>query len=315
MASEPSIQSSGNHLTKVGSRTWLGDSHLLGIPKTTGFYYLDARLPVVIETSAAAVSDQVIGALRSSGVDTIAFIVVTHVHLDHAGGAGLLAKEFPEAVVVVHEEGVRHMIDPSRLQASAARVFGEEEMLRHWGRLAPVPNDRILVVTDGEMLDLGDRTLDVIYSPGHAKHHIALLDSENGGVFLGDSAGIYLSDFGYQTPSAPPPDLDPDLAIRSLGRILERDPTVAYFTHFGPGEGVAHLLATASEQYKTWGEVARQVLTDNGDVAEIAAALEDQADPARGKLPAEIREHLSRFTPYETAAAGYKRHFEHLGLS
>ncbi|RIK05758.1 MAG: MBL fold metallo-hydrolase [Acidobacteria bacterium] len=299
----------------VGRRTWLGDSHLLGIPRTTGFYFLDADRPAVIETSAAAVSERVIGSLRAHGVDSVAFIVVTHIHLDHAGGAGLLAQEFPEAVVVVHEEGVRHLIDPSRLQASAARVFGEEEMLAHWGRLAPVPPDRILVAADGDCLDLGDRTLEVIYSPGHAKHHIALHDSETDGVFVGDSAGIYLSDFDYQTPSAPPPDLDPELAIASLDRLLERDPEIAYFTHFGPGLPAAELITEAQDQYRRWSEVALRAFQEDGELASVARALAERADPERRELPGGIQEQLDRFTPHETAASGFIHHFERLGIS
>lgn len=302
-------------MEQVGSRTWLGDSHLLGIPRTTGFYYLDAQHPVVIETSAAAVTEQVIGSLRAHGVDTLAFIIVTHIHLDHAGGAGLLAEEFPEAVVVVHEEGVRHMIDPSRLQASAARVFGEEEMLAHWGRLAPVPGDRLLVATDGDCLDLGDRTLEVLYSPGHAKHHIALFDSETGGVFLGDSAGIYLSEYEYQTPSAPPPDLNPDLAIASLDRVLERSPEAAYFTHFGPGMPAAELILEAQDQYRNWSEIALRAFRQDGQAASVARALAEEADPHRSELPDAIQNQLARFTPHETAAAGFMHHFEQLGIS
>lgn len=299
----------------VGSRTWLGDSHLLGIPRTTGFYYLDAKCPVVIETSAAAVTDQVIGTLRAHGVDTLAYIIVTHIHLDHAGGAGLLAEAFPEAVVVVHEEGARHLIDPARLQASAARVFGEEEMLAHWGQLAPVPGDRILVAADGSSLDLGDRIIDVIYSPGHAKHHIALFDSETGGVFLGDSAGIYLSEYRYQTPSAPPPDLDPQLAIASLDRVLDCNPETAYFTHFGPGVSARDLILEAQDQYRRWSEIAMRALQHDGRVASVARALAVEADPHRSELPDSIQDQLARFTPYETAAAGFMHHFERLGVS
>lgn len=307
--------SSPTAMDMVGERTWLGDSHLLGIPRTTGFYYLDAQRPVVIETSAAAVADRVIGSLRAHGVDTVAFIIVTHIHLDHAGGAGLLAEEFPEAVVVVHEEGVRHLIDPSRLQASAARVFGEEEMLTHWGRLEPVAGDRILVATDGDCLDLGDRTLEVVYSPGHAKHHIALCDSETGGVFLGDSAGIYLSEFDYQTPSAPPPDLDPVLAIASLDRVIQRNPEVAYFTHFGPGIPATELISEAQDQYRRWNEIALRAFRKDGQSASVTRALADEADPDRNDLPDVVQTYLARFTPHETAAAGFVHHFAQLGIS
>lgn len=299
----------------VGSRTSMADSCLLGIPRTTGVFLLEAERPALIETSAAAVAPRIISALRDAGVDDLAYIIVSHIHLDHAGATGQIAEAFPNATVIVHEQGARHLEDPSRLEASAARVYGEDALIRHWGHLMPIASDRMRVVTDGDVVDLGDRTLDVIYAPGHAKHQIALADSETGGVFLGDSAGIYLADYDYQTPSAPPPDLNPELAVASLKRIAERHPEVVYFTHYGPGHEPDRLLTRASEQYIRWGEIVRESLSVSDEVGVIADELATRADPDRQSLPADIQENLNRFSPYETAAAGYLRHFEHLGMT
>lgn len=299
-------------LTKIARRTWIGDSFLLGIPQTTGFFYLEADRPALIETSAAAVSDHVISTLKSAGVDTLAYIVLTHIHLDHAGGAGQLADAYPEALVVVHQQGARHLVDPSRLEASAARVFGTERMLRHWGHLLPIAPDKLLAVDDGDVIDLGDRQLDIIYAPGHAKHQVAIFDSDTEGVFLGDSAGIYVSEFEYQTPSAPPPDLDPDLAIQTLKKIGERSPALVFFTHFGIGYQPSELLTIAAEQYRIWGNIAKRAIDRGGDLQAIAADLEKYADPKRQSLPVDLQEQLAHFTPYETAAAGYKHYFDHL---
>lgn len=298
----------------IAARTYMADSELLGIPKTTGVFYLDADRPALIETSAAAVAPRVLAALAEMGVDDLAYIIVSHIHLDHAGATGQMAAAFPDATVVVHEQGARHMKDPTRLEASAARVYGEAELLEHWGHLEPIPENRLRSVDDGDTIDLGNRSLDVLYAPGHARHQIALADSETRGVFLGDAAGIYLADYDYQTPSAPPPDLDPVLAVESLARIAQLDPETIFFTHYGPGSNPQRLLDRASEQYIRWGEVVERTMASTTELPAIAAALRDRADPDREGLPKEIQEQLERFASYETQAAGYKRHFEHLGI-
>ncbi len=145
--------------------------------------------------------------------------MVTHIHLDHAGGVGDIASMFPSAEVVVHEKGARHLVDPTRLMASARMVYGDAlDVL--FGELAPVPADRLRALDDVGEVDLGDgRRLESYYSPGHAKHHVGLLDSVSGDLYVGDAAGVYIPETGDLRPATPPPDFDLDVALASIGRF------------------------------------------------------------------------------------------------
>ena len=157
-------------------------------------------------------------------------MVVTHIHLDHAGGVGDVARAFPKATVYVHEKGARHLADPTRLVDSASRVYGPL-LDSLYGRLDPTPPERIHVLEDGEAIRVSaDRSLVAVDSPGHAKHHLALHDTLSGVLFAGDAVGVKLPDAGVLRPSTPPPDFDLDPALHSLHRFAERRPT-----GIGPG--------------------------------------------------------------------------------
>lgn len=298
---------------QVAEATWIIDSKLLRVPRTTGVFFLDAERPALVETSAAAVLDNLMAGLEELGSPEIEFIVVTHIHLDHAGAAGDLAEAFPGATVVVSERGARHVADPSRLQASAARIYGEENLLANWGALKPVPPERLWAVGDGDVVDLGDRKLDVLYTPGHAKHHIALHDDLTSGVFMGDSGGIYLADYDYLTPTTPPPDLDLPLACQSLDRIAALAPELLFYTHFAASHEAARLLDAGKEQLIRWGEIAERGHSEGEDPEAIAIAIAHEADLDRAKLPASVSEGLERFAPVASHISGYLRYFDKLG--
>ena len=198
------------------------------------------------------------------GPSDLAGVVVTHIHLDHAGGVGDVAAAFPGATVYVHEKGARHLADPSRLVASAARVYGDL-LDRLYGRLEPTPADRIKVLGDGDQVAVGpNRTLTAVDSPGHAKHHLGLHDSETGILFVGDAVGVRLPDVGVLRPATPPPDFDLGLALDSLGRFAARRPSALALAHYGvvPGDP-ADTLDEAAEVLRRWvagggGGVARR---------------------------------------------------------
>jgi glyoxylase-like metal-dependent hydrolase (beta-lactamase superfamily II) len=198
----------------------------------------------------------VAGALAELGVGPadLATIVVTHIHLDHAGGVGDLAKTYPNAEVVVHERGARHLADPSRLMASARMVYGDElETL--FGELRPTPAERIRTVDETGSVDLGaGRTLASHYAPGHAKHHVGLLDSASGDLYVGDAAGIYIPETGDQKPATPPPDFDLPTALASLRLFADLAPTRLLFSHYGPMPEVSRALDRSAEELTVWVE-------------------------------------------------------------
>ena len=167
------------------------DTFMGGRERYTAAYLLTASQPTLVETGPGTSVEPVARALETLGIepDALAHIVLTHIHLDHAGGVGSLAGRFPNATVWVHERGARHLADPSRLVSSATRVYGEERMASLFGPVEPVPAERLRVLGDDEELNIGGRSLTALDTPGHASHHLALVDSSTGVVFTGDALG------------------------------------------------------------------------------------------------------------------------------
>src|SRR5688572_17278508 len=221
--------------TRIGPGVLQIDTLLGGWQQVTAGYLVEGPAPVLVETGSQSSVPALLAALDAVGVGPtdLAGVAVTHIHLDHAGGVGDVARAFPNATVYVHEKGARHLADPTRLVDSAARVYGSllDEL---YGRLDPTPAERLHVLEDGEDIVVGPgRVLTTVDSPGHAKHHLALHDSESGILFVGDAVGVRLPDAGVLRPSTPPPDFDLDQAITSLHKFRERRPAEVALAHFG----------------------------------------------------------------------------------
>src|SRR5215472_7718114 len=200
-AAGPGIRALGHQVFEI-------DTRMAGHDKITAGYLIRSDRPCLVETGTAPSAPVVRDALAALGVGPadLATVVVTHIHLDHAGGVGDIAAIFGSAQIVVHELGARHLADPSRLMASARMVYGDELDLL-FGELAPTPAERIRAVERTGAVDLGGgRRLDSHYSPGHAKHHVGLIDSVSGDLYVGDAAGIYIPETGDMRPATPPPD-------------------------------------------------------------------------------------------------------------
>ncbi len=289
------------------------DTEMAGMSDLVAGYLVPGLRPAVVETGPASVAGNLTEGLLSLGVgrDDVAWLVCSHIHLDHAGGAGDLIETFPRATVVVHEEGARHMVDPAKLMASAYRVFGES-LDRLFGPLKPVPPDRLRAVADGDVIDLGGgRSLDVIYAPGHARHHMAVQDSESGVIFVGDSMGVYLPESGILRPATPPPDFDLELALQTLERYRSRDPSGLYLTHFGPAPADRDLLSEAAGKLTRFGEIVRSAMSENTDLDFVTARLEDatrEEYAAVYEQPA-LKAKFDSLNAFRSSAAGYLRYF------
>jgi glyoxylase-like metal-dependent hydrolase (beta-lactamase superfamily II) len=285
------------------------DTLLGGWERVTAGYLLPGPAPVLVETGSQSSVPTLLEALDALGVDAgaLAGVVVTHIHLDHAGGVGDVARAFPAATVYVHEKGARHLVDPTRLVDSAARVYGPL-LDSLYGRLDPTPAERVHVLADGEEVRIGpDRVLVAIDSPGHAKHHLGLHDSLSGVLFAGDAVGVRLPDAGVLRPSTPPPDFDLDLAIGSLHRFAERRPSALALAHYGPLPEPEAVLAEAEETLRRWAAVAEQAWRDGRD---IAAALEEAfAADMSGVDPAQVTK-LETLNGVHSNAAGFRRWLE-----
>ncbi|HEX9032067.1 MAG TPA: MBL fold metallo-hydrolase [Streptosporangiaceae bacterium] len=279
-------------ITALGSEVYQIDTRMAGYSGITAGYLIRSDRPCLVETGTAPSAPIVRDALAALGVGPgdLATVVVTHIHLDHAGGVGDIAQMFPNAEVVVHELGARHLADPSRLMASARMVYGDE-LDDLFGELAPTPADRIKAVQRTGVVDLGGgRRLESHYSPGHAKHHVGLIDSVSGDLYVGDAAGIYIPETGDQRPATPPPDFDLGVALESLRLFGALQPSRLLFSHYGPVDDVERALERSAEEIEVWVAETRRARGAGLDldhaVAMVAertkaryAVLADGADP------------------------------------
>lgn len=201
------------------------------------------------------------------------YLLLTHVHLDHAGGAGLLLRQLPNARAFVHPRGVAHMVDPAKLIAGSKVVYGEERFARLYGDLVPLPAERVHEVADGENVSLGGRTLELIHTPGHALHHYAVVDAAHGSIFPGDTFGVSYRALdtargAFVTPATTPTQFDPQQLIASVDRMLAYQPQSLYLMHFSRVTDVPRLGDSMKMQVAA--------------LADIARAHAKDADPAPG---------------------------------
>ncbi len=294
----------------LGSEVWLVDTRMGGYDGITAGYLIRGERPCLVETGAARSAGDVVAALEGLGVGAadLATIVVTHIHLDHAGGVGDLAAAFPRAEVVVHEAGARHLADPSRLMASASRVFGEvlEEI---FGVLRPTDAQRIRVLRGNDGVDLGSgRRLDSFDSPGHARHHVGLLDSLTGDLYTGDAAGVWTPETGDLRPATPPPEFDLDAALTSLERMRERRPTRLLFSHFGPVDDVEATLDRSVDELRLWVELVREARGDGLDLDHAVARVRERtAERYALRSVPEIEQKIELLSSTEADVAGIWR--------
>jgi len=292
------------------------DSMMCGREKVTSCYLVRADEPALVETGPTTSVETVREGLEALGIgpEDLAHIVVTHIHLDHAGGAGALAPHFPRATVWVHERGEPHLADPTKLVASATRVYGEEALNAMFGPVHPVPRERLRAVGDGDRIELGGRNLEVLYTPGHASHHVALLDSTSGGVFVGDALGVFLPDVAVLRPATPPPEFDLPLAVQSIERIRDRQPTSILFSHFGPVRQVEEICGRAIDRMRSWTSFVEEALEHTtelpGVVERLRAAAEDDLDEVPPGRREAVLDRLEVLSSYEMNAMGLMRYIQ-----
>ena len=252
---------------------------------------------LLVDPGPTSALDNLKAALREAGASLadVRVLLLTHIHLDHAGAAGTIAAEAPHVQVYVHRIGAPHLVDPSRLLASARRLYGEL-MEPLWGAVLPVPERQIVALEGGETIRPGGRTLEVAYTPGHAVHHVSF--------FEGDTAGMQITGTRCVLPVAPPPDIQVEAWHESLERIARWQPRKLFVTHFGPSDDPETHLAQMARRLDAMAEAVRNSLDTEGDDAQRAEAFHEQ-------VMAELRECLqdealvSRYEQFDQPRASW----------
>ncbi len=229
---------------------------------------------IIVESGRAAFVDvgtnhsvpQLLQGLADLGLapDAVDYIILTHIHLDHAGGAGELIKQLPNAQLTVHPRGARHMIDPGKLIAGATAVYGEARMEALYGTITPVAVERVVETPDRFELYLNGRRLEFLDTPGHARHHVCVVDDKSQGIFTGDTFGLAYKELdtdagAFVFPSTSPVQFDPDALIQSIERLLTYQPERMYLTHYGAVENVAHCAQGLLKRVRGFADLARDV--------------------------------------------------------
>ncbi len=296
---------SGGGVLKV--RTVASHTYLLDCGRDPFFstsniaYYLDDELPALIDPGSGVAASAILTGAAAEGIDLrrLAYIVPTHIHLDHGGGAGYLAERLPRAKVVLHPRGAVHLMDPSALLRGARLVFGEG-FERSLGPVVPVPEGRVHVASDGEVIRLGRRDLRIIFSPGHAAHHVAVFDTLTRGLFCGDALGFLaegLSDVPFPVGLSP---FDPLAYVQTINKLGALRPDVVFYAHHGPRTDVDYLIGKVREVCLAFDDIVhRRIEAGDSDrqiaqqVLAYSSGLTQQAD-----LPVLARAGISGYIEY-----------------
>jgi len=247
-----------------------------------------AAAHLIIEKGRAAFVDTgtngsvpfLLNALTQHGLapTDVDYVFLTHVHLDHAGGAGTLMQALPNAKCIVHPRGARHMIDPTKLVAASKEVYGERRFNRLYGELPPIPAERVISVEDGQRMKLGEREFEFIHTSGHANHHYCLVDKVGGVIFSGDTFGMSYRELdtdkgAFVMPITTPSQFDPEAAHKSIDRLLSYQPHAIYVTHYSRVEGLQKLAKDLHEQLDGYVAIARGHATSENRTAKMIDAL------------------------------------------
>ncbi len=249
----------GNYTPVSGAEDlYVHDTEMFDTEGYTAVYIIDAERPAVIDTGTGANRESLVKTLSQLGIesDRLGYIIATHAHLDHAGGAGYLAEQYPSAEVLTPEPAVPHLTDPERLIEGTKQAVGDQWC--YYADPRPVPGDRIRGLSDGETIDLGDRELTVYRAPGHTPHQAFFHDHGDDTVFTADAAGIYVPTVDSVRQTTPPPQFDLEKARADVRQIADLEPETLCFGHFGPRSFESGLLEGYSRTLVEWVEAVRQ---------------------------------------------------------
>jgi len=279
------------HTKRLNDFIYLIDLKPKGFENFSASYVIKGKRAAIVETGPRLTAEDLLAGLKETGIkrDEVDYVVVTHIHIDHAGGAGTLLPHLPNAQLLVHERGVRHLVNPEKLWISSLQVLGD--IAEMYGEFQPVPEKRVLVAKEGMVVDLGEGVdLKVLEMPGHASHELSFYEKNSQGVFPGDAAGIYLNKFDVIIPTTPPP-FHSEMALSSLRRLTKMKPRLLYYSHFGPAGDAVKKLETYAARLTLWGEIILEGMKDGEDFETICERISEK-DPLTPEVEDYIQNHL-----------------------
>jgi glyoxylase-like metal-dependent hydrolase (beta-lactamase superfamily II) len=288
---------------------WQLDLGFQGRGGVVAAYLLVSRSELaLIETGPASTIEHLRRAVRAAGFppERITRVLVTHIHLDHSGAAGVLARDNPDLIVSVHPVGRPHLIDPSRLVNSASRIYGDR-MDPLWGEVAGIREEQVQALADGERLEVAGRQIDVVFTPGHASHHVVFHDSRGGTLFTGDTGGVRMPGTGYVCPPTPPPDLDPAAWLESVRTMRGLGARRICPTHFGSFDDAPEHLLQLERNIQPFVELGLDALERGAAHDELTAMMHGEMAARLGDVPEGILTNLEWATPSYMAALGLMR--------
>ena len=276
---------------KLNDHVYLIDLKPMGIENFVASYALTGNKTMIVETGPTTSIENLLTGLREIGIkdDEVDYVAVSHIHIDHAGGAGTLMEHLPNARLLAHARGAPHLVKPEKLWRQTKQVLGE--IADMYGKIHPVPEERIIKATDGMAVKLGEGVrLKVLETLGHASHHLSFYENSSKGVFTGDAAGVYLKSLDAVIPTAPPP-FNLEMALTSLNRLIELAPKKLYYTHFGVGDDAVKRLEAYAAQLKFWAKLVLEGM-ENGEDLEAIYERVLEKDASTRKAADFIKNHL-----------------------
>jgi len=253
-------------ITEVAQNIYLIDNQLYSIPKWGSVYLINEEKKALIDTGPTTSSNAVLEGIRRVGVspEDIDYLIVTHIHLDHAGGVGTLLKDMPRARVVVHHKGARHLVNPVRLVDSVRETQGEK-IMRLLGEVVPVETERVMPVSGDDVIELGElQALRFIDAPGHASHELCIYESRHRGLFSGDAVAISVAENKILLPVTPPPSFNLEAYLDTLARLMALKASALYFAHFGVVNKVQENLQLAMDKLQFWDKIVLKAIQEDG---------------------------------------------------
>ena len=302
-----------SNVTQISPDAWQISHPFLGENEIVGSYLLAGQNQLaIIDPGPGSMIESLLASIREAGFDPedVTHILATHIHLDHAGAVGTLVRQLPGAQVYVHEKGAPHLLDTSKVVASASRIYGKR-LKPLWGEIEATPQERLTIINGGDILHIAGRRLEVHYTPGHAVHHVIFFDAHSGELFAGDMAGVRLQDVDYIRPPTPPPDIDLEAWSDSIRLVKSLRPDVLYIAHFGAIHNIDEHFDRLREKLNTWGEFVLVAMRDGKNEAEIVAMLTEQMNSELLRITHDthVIERYEIATNYQMTVQGLMRYW------